>query len=85
MRCDVTHSRCEAARVATQPHTLPVRMSAAASGQVRRDLLYWNLETYLCHDSVGASALLVLEDDVRIVVGDKVLKPGVVPRDGALR
>lgn len=39
---------------------------------------------YLRHEAVCSCALLVLEDDVRVVVGDEILEPGVAARDLAL-
>lgn len=39
---------------------------------------------YLCHEAVGSCALLVLEDDVRVVVGDEILEPGVATCNLAL-
>lgn len=39
------------------------------------------LRTHSCHETVGPCAFLVLKDDVRIVVGDKVFESGVVSRD----
>ena len=40
--------------------------------------------TDLGHETIGAGALLVFEDDVAVVVGDQVLESGVVAADLAL-
>lgn len=39
---------------------------------------------YLRHEAVSSRALLVLEDDVRVVVGDEILEPGVAAGNLAL-
>lgn len=58
----------------------------AAGGSPRANVgvqLCKDASTYLCHEPVGAGALLVLEDDVLVVIGDEVLESGVVPADAA--
>lgn len=51
---------------------------------IKRRLINVRAFVHLCHQSVGSGALLILEDDVRVVVGHKVPEPGVVPGHAAL-
>lgn len=49
-------------------------------GEQKRILSYSDLR----HEAVGAGALLILEDDVCVIVGDEVLEAGVLPGNTSL-